>query len=640
MRIIWICRIGLGANAKMTIKSRRVLLNVSAWTTALASALASSTVLAKTLDEMSIEELAQVQVTSVSKHAQPLGDAPAAIYVISSEDIHRSAATSLPEVLRLAPNLQIQQIDAHQYAISARGFNGFANSNKLLGLIDGRTMYTPLHAGIFWDQHQPMLDDLDRIEVISGPGGTLWGLNAVNGVINIISKSARDTQGGLVSGSASARERDGAIRYGGPLGSDGAFRIYANGYDREDMSVAAGTNRPDGFRGVQVGFRSDFGNDGDGFTVQGDYFYNDDVGVGRDTGHNILARWTHGFDGGSALQVQAYYDSVNRRYNSGRDGVDTIDLSLQHDIALGFHHIIWGAGVRTTSDYLFGRPGVLLFSPPQRRLWAGNIFVQDSYSLGAKVTLIGGVKFEKTTFTDIEALPNLRIAWKPAEKALLWAAVSRAVRTPSRLDRDLFHPILLEQGTFDSEELVAFETGYRGQPFAQATLSISLFYNDYDKLRTVGSRNGAMAPFRIDNGLRGHSYGIEAWGAWQALKWWRLSGGVSTLHKSFHLKPGHIDRTNGGSLGDDPDFQVMLRSQMTVADSIEIDLMLRGVDALPKPYLPGYVEADLRLGWHPDGRIELFVTGANLLHKLRAQSGEAARQLIPRTISAGARLAF
>lgn len=593
------------------------------------------------LQGMSIEQLAQVEVTSVSKHAQPLGDAPAAIYVISNDDIQHSTATSLPEALRLAPNLQVQQIDAHQYAISARGFNGFANSNKLLGLIDGRTIYTPLHAGIFWDQRQPMLEDLDRIEVISGPGGTLWGLNAVNGVINIISKNARDTQGALVTGSASARERNTAARYGGPLGSDGGFRIYANGYDREDLPVAAGANRPDGFRGIQVGFRSDWGNDGDGFTIQGDYFYNDVVDVGRDTGHNILARWTHGFDSGSALQVQAYYDSVNRRYNSGRDGLDTIDLSLQHDFALGPHHIVWGAGVRTTTDFLYGRPGVLLFSPPERRLWAGNIFVQDSYSLGPKVTLIGGVKFEQTTFTDLEALPNLRIAWKPNEKTLFWAAASRAVRTPSRLDRDLFHPVLLEKSTFDSEELVAIEAGYRGQPFRQATLSISLFYNFYDELRTVEARPGGSSPFRIDNGLRGHSYGIEAWGAYQPLKWWRLSAGVSTLHKSFHLKPGHIDATNGGSLGNDPDFQMMLRSQMTVADSIDIDLMLRGVDSLPKPYMPGYVEADLRLGWHPGDEVELFVAGSNLLHKFRAQSGEVTRrQLIARTISAGTRVRF
>lgn len=625
----------------MTMGSLRILLNMGAWTTALAGALAAPAVAAKSLDEMSIEELAQVQVTSVSKLAQPLSDAPAAIYVISNDDIRRSAATSLPEVLRLAPNLQVQQIDAHQYAISARGFNGFANSNKLLGLIDGRAMYTPLHAGIFWDQRQPMLEDLDRIEVISGPGGTLWGLNAVNGVINIISKSARDTQGGLVSGSASARERSGAIRYGGPLGGDGGFRIYANGYDREDLPVAAGANRPDGFRGVQVGFRSDWGNDEDGFTVQGDYFYNDVVDVGRDTGHNILARWTHGSDSGSSLQVQAYYDSVNRRYSSGRDGVDTIDLSLQHDIAVGLHHIVWGAGVRTTNDFLYGRPGLLLFSPPERRLWAGNIFVQDSFSLGEKITLIGGVKFEQTTFTDLEILPSLRIAWKPGDKTLFWAAASRAVRTPSRLDRDLFHPILLEQGTFNSEDLVAIEAGYRGQPFQNATLSISLFYNFYDNLRTVEPHIGGGPPFRIDNGFRGRTYGIEAWGAYQPLKWWRLSAGVSTLEKDLRLKPGHTDFTNGGSLGDDPAFQLMLRSQMTVADGIEIDLMLRGVDALPRSHTPGYAEADIKLGWHPEDAIELFVTGSNLLHELRAQSGEVARrQLVARTISAGARLRF
>lgn len=641
MRIMPLWGIGAGADADMATKSRRILLNASALTMALGSALVSPALAAKSLDEMSIEELAQVQVTSVSKLAQPLSDAPAAIYVIGGEDIRRSIATSLPEALRLAPNLFVQRMDAHQYTVSARGFSGPETSNKLLALIDGRTIYSPLHAGIFWDIREPMLEDLDRIEVISGPGGTLWGPNAVNGVINITSKSALDTQGGVIRATAGARERTAAVRYGAALGESGAFRIYANGFDREGLPGGTAPDFPDASKGIRAGFRSDWAGDANVITLQGDYFYNDLFAEGRDTGHNILGRWTHDFAEGSALQLQAYYDKLDRRFIGVRDHLETIDASAQHNLTIGAHQIVWGAGIRTTHDLFVNMLNAFQLDPPSERLWVGNLFAQDSWALGGGVTLIGGVKLEQTSFTGVQVLPNLRVAWKPSEKALFWAAASRGVRTPSRIDHDLTFPGFLESKSFTMEELTAFEAGYRGQPWDGTSLSISIFYNLYDGLRTTELHPVTILPVRLDNGLKGHSYGIEAWGSHQVLPWWRLSAGVSTLHKDYHLKPGHFDLEQGISLGNDPDFHAMVRSQMSLADRIEIDLTLRGVDSLPNPRVKGYVDADARLAWNLDDRIELFMIGTNLFHKRRDESGYTdTGQSVVRSIAAGTRLRF
>lgn len=597
------------------------------------------------LQHMSIEELAQVEVTSVSKFAQPLSDAPAAVYVISDEDIRRSAATSLPEVLRLAPNLLVQRIDARQYSISARGFSGFETSNKLLGLIDGRTIYSPLHAGIFWDLREPLLEDIERVEVISGPGGTLWGPNAVNGVINITSKSAMDTHGGLIRGTAGARERTVGVRYGAALGGSGAFRVYANGFERDGLPGGSAPDVPDGGKGIRVGFRADWSGEASDFTLQGDYFYNDLdndlIGKGRDTGHNILARWTRRTGENSTFQVQAYYDKTDRRAFGVEDHLDTIDLSAQHNIALGSHQIVWGAGLRTTHDLFINRLNAFVLDPSSKRLWVGNLFAQDSWALGQGLTLIAGIKLERTSFTGFEVLPNVRIAWKPAEKALFWAAVSRGLRTPSRIDRDLIHPIFLENGSFESEGLTTFEMGYRGQPWPGGSLSISLFYNLYDRLRTTELHPVTLLPLRLDNGLKGQTYGIEAWGGQQILPWWRVSVGIATLHKDFHLKPGHADLENGISLGNDPDFHASFRSQMNLGERMEFDFLLRGVDSLPEPQLAGYVDADARIALNLDDGLELFVVGSNLFHKLRDQSGDTDRgQMVARTVSAGARFSF
>ncbi len=412
------------------------------------------------LRDLSIEQLSRIEVRSASKQAEPIGRAPTSIFVITGNDILRSAATSLPEALRLAPNLQVQQLDARQFAITSRGFNGAESSNKLLVLIDGRSVYTTLHSGVFWELHSPLLEDIGQIEVISGPGGTLYGPNAVNGVVNVATRDSRETLGGLVRGTAGPRERTVALRYGAGLGESGAVRVYANGMDREDMPVGPAPDAEDGITGWQAGFRADFGGAADQVTVQGDIFDTDvDLLPGDgDRGHNLLARWTHSFSDRDKLQIQAYYDDYRRQFTLVSDALETFDLETQLNARLGSHNVVLGGGVRTTRDVFINNLNGFHLDPQSRRLWILNAFAQDRIGLTAKLDLVAGLKLERSTFSGVQILPNLRLAWRPGERTTLWGAVSRAVRTPSRIDRQLvFLPLLAEATNFESEKLIAFE---------------------------------------------------------------------------------------------------------------------------------------------------------------------------------------
>lgn len=590
------------------------------------------------LQGLSIEELVQVEVTSASKRAEPLSEAPAAIYVISNDDIRRSGASSLPEALRLAPNLDVQRIDALQYSVSARGFAGYETSNKLLVLIDGRSVYSTLHSGVFWDLRQVFLEDVDQVEVISGPGGLLWGTNAVNGVINITSRSAADTQGALVRAAAGTLERTAGLRYGDALGSSGAYRVYAAGYDREGLPAGRGGALRDGGDGLRAGFRADWTGGGGDFTLQGDIFDQSGNGDGGDSGHNLLARWNRSLGRNSSIEVQAYYDQFERRFSDVYDAFEAYDLAVQHNWTFGAHQIVWGAGIRATHDKFINNANPFVLDPPSRTLWMGNVFAQDTWAIDEKLSLTGGLKLERTSFTGIEALPSVRLAWRPAPQTLFWTAASRAVRTPSRIDRQLVHPVILEAGTFRSERLTALEAGYRGQLSRGTSVSLSIFYNLYDGLRTTEPNPATFLPVRLSNGLKGHSYGVEAWGSAQVADWWRVSAGIRTLHKSFRLKAGRTDIENGISLGNDPDFQLLARSQMNLTDALELDVTLRGVDRRPDPRVSGYVDADARIGWALAPQLELYVAGTNLLHAKRDESGDADRgQLVRRSIVAGAR---
>jgi iron complex outermembrane receptor protein len=602
------------------------------------------------LSNLSIEELARIQVRSASKRAEPLSAAPAALFVITPDDIDGLGLTSLPEALRLAPNLNVQRVDANQYSISARGFNGLQAGNKVLALIDGRTIYTPLASSVFWNLHWPLLEDLQQIEVISGPGGTLYGPNAVNGVISVTTKDAQETLGTLVRGTAGAREQTAALRHGFAIGGSGAVRFYANWHhaDGQPAGLAAGID--DDESGWQAGFRSDFVTDRDHFTLQGDLFHVDADTLPGDgaNGHNVLARWSRTLSPTSSLQFQAYYDRFRREFANVDDSVSTIDAEGQVNATFGNHDFVAGAGVRTTRDEFINNANPFVLDPPRKRLWVYSSFLQDHVRLSEELSVIAGVKVERSTFSGWQVLPNFRLAWQPNDRNLVWAAVSRAVRTPSRIDRQLeappfgptLPPFLIQAPGFTSEKLVAVEAGYRGQPSSATNITINGFVNFYDDLRTTELTEGGS--FQLRNGAEGTTYGIEAWGTAQLMPRWRASLGVSTLWKDLHVKNGHVDFAPRNTFGNDPRWQVIARTEIEITDRFHVALNARAVGRIEQePEIDSYVEAGGDLTYRLTRAIDLFVAGRNLLQRTHLESNDpGASQLIRRTIYAGARARF
>ncbi len=587
------------------------------------------------LADLSLEELGNIEVTSVSGHAESLSTAAASVFVITADDIRRSGATSLPEALRLAPNLQVARADSGQYAISARGFNSTI-ANKLLVLIDGRTVYTPLFSGVFWDMQDVMLEDVERIEVISGPGGTIWGTNAVNGVINVITRPAGATQGDLASAGGGDRELRAAMRHGGALGSDGHFRIYGKADRLQNTMRANGSAVADGWDRTQAGFRADWGGAGSAFTLQGDAYsakseqrgvvLGTDVGRVEVSGMNLLARWTRRFASGSDLRVQAYYDHTDREdFAAFRPKVDIFDLEIQHAVPLGRHKLLWGGGYRHAHDEVLD--GLVAgFVPPSKDLDWVNVFAQDEIELNRRLSLTLGVKLERNDYTGTESLPSARLAWTVSSSSLLWGAASRAVRAPARLDREIFifppsSAIRIVNGgpDFVSEVANVYEVGYRAQPARGLTYSLAVFHYDWDRLRS-----GQPPPAVIQNMIEGKVYGMEAWAAWQAAPSWRLSGGLTTLRKDLHLKPGSTDPTGPSALGNDPEYLWTLRSSHNLAPRQELDILLRRVGELPVPAVPAYIAVDARYAWQARRDVELSLTLQNLFDPAHPEFGAAA----------------
>jgi iron complex outermembrane recepter protein len=597
------------------------------------------------LKQLSLEELLEVEVTSAGRKLEPWFSAPAAIEVLTEEDIRRYGALTVQDTLRIVPGLHVARAMESSYSISARGFSS-SLANKMQVLMDGRILYTPLFSGVFWDVQDTFVPDLERIEVIRGPGATLWGANAVNGVINITSKEAKDTQGTLVYGGGGNEELGfGGVRYGAKVGESTFWRVYTQYRYRDDQILPNGVDAEDFTEHWQSGFRTDtYIRDVHQFTVQGDFYLNDfgnlDRGDSHNHGGNILTRWKRRFSSTSDLEVQLYLDRTDRsvplEYEEERQ---TFDADIQHRFHLGERHdIVWGANYRVSEDQT-GNRVMFSFDPPDRTIQVVNGFVQDEITLvpdSLKLTL--GTKLERNDFTGFEFQPSARIAVTPWKEQTLWAAVSRAVRTPTRYESDLrFYSgggrIVTLRGNpdFRSEDLIAYELGYRGRLFDPVTFEISAFYNVYDDLRT-SEPTGTGIPLTSMNEREGKTYGFESSIRYQAMEWWRLTASYALIVEDFDFKPTSGDKTRGTKETNDPEQMATLRSSLTLPANIEFDQVLRFVDELPNPQVLSYLELDLRLAWRPKPGLEFSVVGMSLLDSAHQEFGGGGEPEVERSI--------
>jgi iron complex outermembrane receptor protein len=598
---------------------------------------------------LTLEELLDIEVTSVSRKPEKRQGAAAAVFVVTQDDIRRSGATSLPEVLRMVPGIHVARLDANKWSVSCRGFSG-RYSNKLLVLIDGRSVYTPLFSGVEWEARDVLLEDVERIEVVRGPGGAMWGANAVNGVINIVTKKATDTRGGLISGGVGTEEQGfGSLRYGGRLGENGAYRFYAKYLERDAGTLASGDEAHDGWDAGRTGFRVDWEWDDDRFTLQGDAFRSDvsqtyelpdlrfPYRLTRDadseySGGNVLGRWTRVLSDDSSVQLQAYVDLSETEAIDLDERRLALDIDFQHELRLGERHgVVWGAGFRYTDDDMDGTR-FISFDPEKRRYRLFSGFVEDQIALVEdRLRLTLGTKFEYHDLSGLEVQPNVRLAWTPAERHTVWLAASRAVRTPSRSEADgrlaaLGFPgglvALLGDEDFDSEALLAFEVGYRCQITEELALDASLFHNLYDDFRTVEIGMPyrewwpwpphLLIPFYVANNADADTYGVELALDWKPVSRWRTRLSYTFLEVDVDVDARTFDYGTKTAEGDAPQHQVYWQNSLDLPRGFELDTTLRYVDELPSLDVDDYVTADVRLGWRPSEDLELAVVGQNL----------------------------
>ena len=498
-------------------------------------------------------------------------------------------------------------------------------TNKLLVLIDGRSVYTPIFSGVYWDQQDVSVPDIDRIEVISGTGSTLWGANAVNGVINIITRKSADTQGLAAQGSAGTQERSASVRYGGKIGEAITYRAYVQAYDATELREVNNQRAGDGFSRVQGGFRFDWdGGNADAVTLQGDAYdgSTDQPGAPKEniSGRNLLARWTHGGAGGDRLEVQGYYDHTHRGVTPTglASTINTYDVTLQDGFTVGsFNALTVGGGARII-DYSIQTKPNFYFDPARRTETIGNIFLQDSVTLANPLKMILGLKLEHNYFSGVDLLPSARLAYTPSPQTLFWAAVSRAIRSPTPFDHDVVEiatPIKLTGNpNFLTERLITYEGGSRFTMGETASLSVSAFYNEYDRLRNVETTPVTMFPIFWGNGLQANTYGLDVWGGLKVASWWRLSGSFDWLEVDGRFRPGAGTLLGTAQIGDDPEFRAALGSDLTLGRQVTAHAALRYVGKLPDPSVPSYVELDSRVAWAVSKRFEIAIVGRNLLH--------------------------
>jgi iron complex outermembrane receptor protein len=614
------------------------------------------------LKQLSLAQLGDVEVTTASKEPEEVWKTPAAVFVITQEDIRRSGATSIPEVLRLAPGVEVARVDSDHWSVGIRGFGAVLGS-KVLVLIDGRSVYTPLFAGVYWQVQATPLEDIERIEVIRGPGGTIWGANAVNGIINIITKSTKDTHGSMLSmGGGNVDQGTAAVRYGGGTSQGFNYRIYGMGFDRGHEFHPDGRNFDDSRMG-QAGFRSDWDkNPRDTFTFQGDIYregagettqyalYSPPSQVTVDgtaelTGGNLLGRWKRVLSEKSDFQVQAYFDRTNHFEPEFGETRDTFDIDFLHHLTLPWQqNFLWGLGARVSPANIVQRVPTIDFLPHHLTDQIYSAFAQDEIPLGHRLSLTVGSKFEHNNYSGFEVQPSARLLWSPTPRQSFWGSVTRAVRTPSRLDEDIqinFFatttplPIYFRASgsrQFRSEQLIAYETGYRTLVSSHFYLDLALFYNDYNDLYSfqVGAPFletsplpvHAILPLLTSNGIRGTTKGFEVTPDWKPVSWWELKPSYSYLEMQTENRAGSNDPTSvAGYEGSSPRHQVMIQSLVNLPKKLEFDQSFRYVSALAAQTVGSYTTADARLGWHITRQLELSVGGQNLLQPHYAAFG-------------------
>lgn len=570
---------------------------------------------ATALTELSFEQLGSIEISSVSRKDEALADAAASVFVITRDDIRRSGATLLPEVLRLAPNLQVAQMRAHQYAITARGFNS-STANKLLVLIDGRLIYTPLYSGVFWDAQDVALDEIERIEIISGPGGTLWGANAVNGVINIITRAAgadERARAGLVAGNLGASA---AARLAGRLDS-AAWRLYAKADRRDATEQLNGASALDAWSRGQVGFRLDLPQAEGQLTVQGDGYRNsiEQARLARQhhRGANLLARWNRKTASGGALEVLAYVDHVGRdapgTYNeSQQTGVIDVQYALP---AAGSGQWLVGAGHRHVRDRVGSSSATLAFVPAKRQLRWTHAYANYEHRLTPTLKLDAGLRLEHNSASGLESMPSFKLAWKFADDQLLWLGLARPVRTPSRIDTDFYFRFgnirLNGSPDFRAETARAFDLGWRGKLGDMLQASATLFHARYEHLR--GYMQTSPTTFLLANPGYGHVTGVEGWFDWRLAQDWQLQGGLMGLRERFG-STSPLPSVQGY----DPRWQWRLGSVWKI-ESTELAVSARGIDRLRNWPIPAYRSVDVTWGVPLTPRVRLTVAARNLLDR-------------------------
>jgi iron complex outermembrane receptor protein len=567
---------------------------------------------ADSLKKLSVEELMNLLVTSVSKTPEKFSEIASAIQVITGEEIRRSGTLRLPGALRLATNLQVSASGAHDTRVTSRGFNGYpvANSslaNKLLVMIDGRSVYTPLFGGVYWDVQNILQENIKQIEVISGPGGALWGANSVNGIVNVISKPAKETQGVYASVAAGLSLQDfGAVQFGSHVDTTFYYRAYVQRYDYKSTTLANGEDARDAWNITQAGFRTDYYPSAKSMvTVQGDLYAGNenDTGSTYINGQNVIGRWSHNYTETSGIIFQAYFDRTYR-HETGVKNLDelyTYDLDFQHNFKIGGRNkFIWGLGYRVANDNFTNAGNT--FIPPDRTLHWYSGFVQDQFTIvPEKLDFTIGTKILHNDFTGVEYHPTARLAWIPNRQHTIWAAVSQGVRTPSRLETDLRDTSLGVYGDFQSEKVIAYELGYRIQPRQNISISLAGFYNNYRDLRSVDLNDNAPPHYYFANNLSANTYGVEFSAKAIATKWWKIRGGYTFLQEDFDIKS---DKTLDLSIpfeATDPEHQFLVQSLMDIYKFFQLDVTLRYVSSIPQqinvPEVDSYFTFDVRVAW-------------------------------------------